>query len=46
LVWTPDCARSVLREIEAYLRQSLEQSLMPSIYEKAPWLKEQFSLLN
>lgn len=44
LVWTPDCARSVLLTIENKLRQSLEQELVDPLLQIAPWLKGDFGL--
>ena len=46
LVWTPDCARSVLRQIDTFLRARIEADLVSSMHAQAPWLKDQFGLID
>ncbi|MEJ5219575.1 LysR family transcriptional regulator [Cognatishimia sp. D5M38] len=46
LVWTPDCARSVLRQIDTFLRARIEADLVSSMHAQAPWLKGQFGLID
>ncbi len=46
LVATPDCSRSVCELVNARLREALEQHVLQSFQQTAPWLKDQFTLIE
>ena len=46
LVWTPDCARSVLQEIDAKLRAQISLDLIDPMLERAAWLSDHFTLID
>lgn len=46
LISTPDCSRSVLDLVNARIRTSLNQHVIARSHQGAPWLKDQFVLID
>ena len=46
LVATPDCARSVLALVNSRIRASLAQQVITPLQQSAPWLTEDFTLIE
>ncbi len=46
LVATPDCSRAVLKLVDHKLRSSLKKRVLSPLHQSAPWLQDQFVLLD
>lgn len=46
VVSTPDCARSVVAQVRLKMHELLEESTLPAIHDRLPWLKDSFTLIE
>lgn len=46
MITTPDCSRSVLEIVQSRLQSALEAQVIQPLLETAPWLEDQFRLVD
>ncbi|MGO4909107.1 LysR family transcriptional regulator [Pseudorhodobacter sp. W20_MBD10_FR17] len=46
IVSTPDCSRSVLIKVRNKFTELLEETAIPMLHEKLPWLQDSFTLIE